>query len=236
MKTEVRNLREALVRDGLGAIRAPFLSRRFVRAVSTASAPVKVNVGAGEVRIPGWLNTDVTWWSEMWLDLSEAWPIPPARVSHIYADNVIEHFPLAAARDALRHAFDALQPGGGLRLATPDAEAHARAYLDNPRLTSEHLARHRRKGFPAEHSVDMLNIIYAYHGHHAGYIFDWAALSAEMDRAGFVDVVRHEAGESDDPVFRGLETRAEPTENATELVVEGRKPSEMESRLGGTTS
>ena len=42
-------------------------------------------------------------------------------------------------------------------------------------------------------------------------------------KAGFVDVRRCDAGESDDAAFRGLETRAEPTEAATELIVEAWK-------------
>jgi hypothetical protein len=69
----------------------------------------------------------------------------------------------------------------------------------------------------------MLRVTYAYHGHHLGYIFDWAALSRELAAAGFSDVRRYEAGQSDDPVFQGLETRAEPTEEATELIIEARK-------------
>ena len=69
----------------------------------------------------------------------------------------------------------------------------------------------------------MLRITYAFHGHHLGYCFDWEALSAELTVAGFVDVRRYEAGESDDPAFSGLESRDEPTEAATELIVEARK-------------
>jgi hypothetical protein len=69
----------------------------------------------------------------------------------------------------------------------------------------------------------MLRITYVYHGHHLGYCFDWAALSAELAAAGFVDIRRCEAGLSDDPAFRGLEHRQEPTEAATGLIVEARK-------------
>jgi hypothetical protein len=69
----------------------------------------------------------------------------------------------------------------------------------------------------------MLRVTYAYHGHHLGYIFDWNALSSELAAAGFIDIRRFETGQSDDPAFHSLETRAEPTEEATELIVEARK-------------
>lgn len=210
---------------------APLLSRRFRKAVASEPEPVKVNVGAGSIRLDGWINTDVTWRS-LYLDLTRPWPVPPGSIDRIYGDNVIEHFPLPVCRSVLRYCWDALREGGRIRLATPDVERTARAYLENPELTAAHLDRHRRHGFPAEYAVDMLRITYAYHGHHLGYCFDFAALSAELTAAGFVDVRRYEAGEGDDPVFGGLERRHEPTEAATELIVEARKGPAMPHQAG----
>ena len=195
----------AVVRDALCVMRRPALSRRFSQAVNSSPHPVKVNVGAGAVRLEGWINTDVTWWSEMWLDLTRPWPVGTDRISHIYGDNVIEHFPLPVARTVLRNAYDGLAPGGIIRIATPDAEATARAYLHDPDLTRQHLERHRRKGYAAEYPADMLRITYAYHGHHAGYIFDWESLSAEMTRAGFTSLIRRQPNESNDDALCGLQ-------------------------------
>jgi predicted SAM-dependent methyltransferase len=159
----------------------------------------------------------------MYLDLTKQWPVPPGSIDRIYGDNVIEHFSLEAAREVLKHCHSALRPGGALRFATPDLERTARAYLEDPKLTSAHLERHRRHGYPAEYPADMLRVTFAYHGHHLGYIFDWAALSSELAAVGFTDIRRYEAGQSDDDDFQNLETRAEPTEEATELIVEARK-------------
>jgi predicted SAM-dependent methyltransferase len=223
MYTEIRAGGRAVVYETLTALRAPLLSRRFQRAVAAKSHPVKVNVGAGSISLPGWINTDVAWNYPLYLDLTKPWPVPPGSIDRIYADNVIEHFPLHVGRKVLRHCFDALCAGGGIRLATPDVERTARAYLENPQLTAAHLDRHRRQGYPADHPVDMLRITYSYHGHHRGYCFDWSALSAELAAAGFVGVSRYEAGNSEDPAFCGLEARHEPTEAATELIVEARK-------------
>lgn len=223
MHNEIRACVLSVGHEILTTLRAPLLSRRFQRAVAAESQIVKVNVGAGSAHLDGWINTDVAWKLPMYLDLTKHWPVPPGSVDRIYGDNVIEHFPLHVCRAVLRHCWHALNVGGGLRLATPDVERTARAYLENPQLTAAHLDRHRRHGFPAEYPVDMLRVTYAYHGHHLGYCFDWEALSAELSAAGFVDICRYEAGQSDDPVFRGLEQRYEPTEAATELIVEARK-------------
>lgn len=227
MYTEVRACVQSVGHQVLTSLYAPLLSRRFQRAVAAESQLVKVNVGAGSVHLNGWINTDVGWRLPMYLDLTKPWPVPSGSVDRIYGDNVIEHFSLDVCRTVLRHCWDALSVGGSLRLATPDVERTARAYLEDPQLTAAHLDRHRRHGFPAEYPVDMLRITYAYHGHHLGYCFDWAALSAELAAAGFVDIRRYEAGQSDDPAFRDLEHRHEPTEAATELIVEARKPSPL---------
>lgn len=224
MRDEIACALQAIRDDMLVSLRRPITSRRLVRAASSPDFRGKISVGSGNVELADWLNTDVTWWSKLYLDLTQPWPaLMRGRVSHIYADNVIEHFPLPLARTVLRNAFDALGEGGRIRLATPDIEATARAYLDDATLTSEHLARHRRKGFLAEHPVDMLRVTYAYHGHHAGYCFDWQSLRDEMQLAGFRDIIRCAAGESEDEALRGLETRNEPTEIATELIVEGQR-------------
>jgi predicted SAM-dependent methyltransferase len=223
MSVDLARTTRTLVSDVLTTARAPMLSRRFQQAVAAAADPVKVNVGAGTVALPGWINTDVMWRGDLYLDLTRPWPVPPGSIDRIYADNVIEHFSLQTAKNVLRHCHDALRPGGMVRLATPDLERTVRAYLEDPALTAAHLDRHRRHGYPAEHPADLMRVTYAYHGHHEGYIFDWHALSSELSAAGFSDIRRCETGESDDPAFYGLETRAEPTEAATELIVEARK-------------
>jgi hypothetical protein len=43
-------------------------------------------------------------------------------------------------------------------------------------------------------------------------------------RAGFLDVERFAPGESNDPLLKNLESRIGPTEAATSLIAEGRKP------------
>ena len=166
MQADVALTARLVVSDALTALRAPMMSRRFQRAAANAAAPVKVNVGAGTVMLPGWLNTDVMWRGEMYLDLTRPWPVPPESIDRIYADNVIEHFSLEKARDVLRYCYQALRPGGAIRLATPDLERTVRAYLEDPELTAAHLDRHRRHGYPAEYPADMLRVTYAYHGHH----------------------------------------------------------------------
>jgi predicted SAM-dependent methyltransferase len=183
---------------------------------------VKVSFGAGTVDLPGWIDTDYTWRAQHCLDVTRPWPVPACSIDFVYADQVIEHFPLHVGRAVLRHAFDALAPGGMIRLATPDVRRTAQLYLEGGATCDEHLARHRRRGYAAEHPVDLLRVTFSENGH--DFCYDLESLTAELLQAGFVDVRRQEVGESDVPELRSLESRADPTEVATTLVVEARKP------------
>ena len=198
--------------------------RRAVLAAQKAGRPVNVAVGTGHVTYPGWINTDIDWHADYYLDLVSPWPVPPGSVARIFGDNVIEHFTVPHGRLVLREMYRALEAGGGIRLATPDVERTARAYLDNTQLAQQHLARHRNHGYDVYYPVDLLRVTFAESKHYLGFCYDYAALATELERAGFVNVTRYEAGESDDERFRGLETRLGETEAATSLIVEAWKP------------
>jgi predicted SAM-dependent methyltransferase len=217
---------EHVIHTTMAAVKRPQQRRRLQRALAGARAAGQVNIsiGSGLVDLPGFITTDIVWWAPRYLDIGRPWPMPAGSVNAVYGDNVIEHLPLPAARLALRNALAALRPGGAIRLATPDAEATARAYLDDDDLAERHLDRHRRHGFDVDHRVDLLRITYTLHGHERGYIYDETSLTAELLRAGFGQVRRHLAGQSDLEVFRGLERRSEASECQTELILEAVRP------------
>lgn len=201
---------------------------RLQSAIAAETGPVKVSFGAGTVDLEGWIDTDHTWRADHCLDVTRPWPVPDGHIDFVYADQVIEHFPIEVGRAVLRHVFDALSPGGSLRLSTPDVERTARLYLAGDGSCADHLRRHRSRGYSAEHPVDLLRVTFSENGHRFCYDFD--SLRVELLRAGFIDVRRREAGESDVEEFRGLESRVDATEVATTLAVEARKPGAVSSR------
>lgn len=225
--TDLVRLGKRAARRTLTVANRPVASARLKRVVAArlaAGEPLTISVGGGKADYPGWIKTDINWPTDHYLDLLAPWPVPPGSVSRIFADNVIEHFTIRQGREVLRHALAALQPGGGIRLATPDVERTARAYLDDTEIGRRHLERHRQAGFDVHYPVDLLRVTFAEAEHYLGFCYDYASLSAELALAGFTGVARREAGESDDPAFRGLENRLGETEAATSLIVEAWKP------------
>jgi predicted SAM-dependent methyltransferase len=195
-------------------------SKKFVEAVQLASPNAHVCIGVGKRPLAGWINTDVTRSIGMYLDVSKPWPVPNGAVSRIYAEHVIEHFPLDVARRVYRNFAVALADGGSIRLATPDLERAARAYLDGSDVGKDHLAYYGPSERVTEHPVDLIRTLFSYDDHWAGYIYDFAALADELKRAGFSNIVRVDPGKSDDPVFQGLEARVDGSFFHMQLIVE----------------
>ena len=196
---------------------------RFVDALRAETPHARVAIGVGRRPLPGWINTEVTRSVGVYLDITKPWPDPMHAASHIYIEHVIEHFPLDVGRRVFANCLTGLAPGGRIRLATPDLERAARAYLDRSAVGEQHLARYRSARV-VEHPTDLVRMLYAYDNHWRGYVYDFDALREELTAAGFCNVVRVNPGESDDPVLRDLEARVDGSFFHMQLVVEAEAP------------
>jgi predicted SAM-dependent methyltransferase len=211
----------AVARAAIVALVKPVLvganRMRSKRVLRSIQAPAKLVIGAGPTRYAGWVVTDIGW-RTVYLDATKPWGVD-GKVSHVYCDNMIEHVPFEDGRAMLRHAHDALMPGGRLRIVTPDAETSARIYLERSEATDRLLAYFREEELaPARHPVDLLNAAAHWYSHHEGYMWDFDALAAEMKAVGFSDVRRYPPNVSDDPHFAAIPARANITQLAVEAV------------------
>lgn len=208
----------ALIKAAVTALNTPVAKARARRVLAATDRPLRLEVGGLEAR-PGWLVTNVGATARHYLDATATWPLEDGSLSHVYADNVIEHIDLAAARRLLREAHRCLVPGGVLRLVTPDLRAHVDLYLaGSAALQTPAAAHYRSLGLVVEHPTDLVRIPVGSFGHHAGYVYDFATLRAELVAAGFVTVVRTEPGSSDHAELSGLDVRT--TEGGAQLAVE----------------
>lgn len=212
MKGTVRDI----ARAAITATNAPLGRRRLARALQGHTGPLHLELG-GNDRRSGWLVTNANWRARYYLDASAPWPLEPGSVDLVFADNMIEHLQLEGGRAFLQYCHEALRPGGTLRLATPDVEAAARLYLgENEEHAAAVMDFNRGRGRVSEHQVDILRVPFQDHGHHVGYLYDEASLTAELKRAGFHNIRRCAIGESQIPELRDLENRREG--NADSLV------------------
>ena len=138
------------------------------RHVARTGGPSRVQLGPGPVHRVGWVQNEVWWRARYHLDAT-AWPFAPGSVSHVFADNVIEHVPLDGARCAAAQRLDRA------RARRPDPADHTRRPRLCPGLprggerSRAQLDAHRGAGTRVEHSVDILRGVFVEYGHRDGY-------------------------------------------------------------------
>jgi SAM-dependent methyltransferase len=90
-----------------------------------------LNLGCGARFHPGWINLDiqpVTPEIRKW-DLRSELPFPEGSFDAVYHSHVLEHFSRADGLKLLQDCLRVLRKGGIVRVAVPDLERIARAYL-----------------------------------------------------------------------------------------------------------
>jgi SAM-dependent methyltransferase len=165
--------------------------------------------------------TNVNAVTRFYLDATKRWPFEDDTLEYVYQDNVIEHLSLDAGRAMLKEAHRCLQPGGIIRIVTPDLRAHVEMYLSGEgALANEASVHYQSLGLVVEHPIDLVRIPIASFGHHEGYLYDFPTLETELLRAGFTGPARFELGVSGHDALRGLDIRSH--EGGAQLAVEAR--------------
>jgi SAM-dependent methyltransferase len=166
---------------------------------------LKLHVGAGSRRLPGWVNIDV-YPAELALNVNRGLPFADGSARVLFASHMLEH--LYYPDEALRFLAECrrvLRPGGRLRLVVPDLERYVRAYAEHD---DAFFADRRRTWHGLPEGRTHLEEFLSYAGagpdpasfldsHKYGY--DFATLSRLLELAGFEDVRRSSFMGSDLP-------------------------------------
>ncbi|MGO4256704.1 class I SAM-dependent methyltransferase [Marmoricola sp. RAF53] len=218
MNSRLRAAVRPVARPIVVAANKPFATRRANAALKSAARPVRLEIGGNDPR-EGWVVTNVGPFARNYLDATAAWPLEDGSVELVFADNVVEHIPLEGVRAMLREAYRCLQPGGTVRLCTPDMRKHVDLYLKGREsLDGPEAGFYKGIGLTVEHPVDLLRIPVASFEHWMGYMFDFETLKQELEAIGFHSVVEKELGFSDVDGLSGLDLRE--GEEGTQMSVE----------------
>ena len=184
-----------------GHVVRAWIIRRHLRV---SDAP-RLQIGSGPVSLDGWLNSDLIS-GDIYLDVTRKLPLPDRSIRYAFGEHVIEHISQRQAERLLRELHRVLQPGGILRLTTPDMKKIIAIYADrNPVVSRADYARFLDRETGKQHfqPCQILNDYMRLWGHQ--YIYDEEDLRARLQQVGFVQIRRWEPGESEHGRLRGIE-------------------------------
>lgn len=95
---------------------------------------VKLSIGAGDRRIPGWVHLDVDPAShpDLLVDIAQPLPFADASVDYMLCEEVITQISLEACQGFLHECRRVIRDHGVIRISTPDLQRLTRAYLERP--------------------------------------------------------------------------------------------------------
>ena len=152
---------------------------------------LKLNIGCGTCKFPGWTNIDGNFMHkpDMWLDVTSGLPFKDSSVTVIYACHFFEHLHLGQLRKLLRESRRVLRKEGVLRVAVPNLQSAIVAYQQkNSEWFSPFPEEFRTLG--GRFCNDMLC------GDQHRLMFDFGFLAEVLNDAGFSKVEEVNRGSS----------------------------------------
>ncbi|GAB5496838.1 MAG: hypothetical protein Phyf2KO_19180 [Phycisphaerales bacterium] len=143
-------------------------------------------------------------------DVRKRLPVADSSVDRAYCSHVLEHLALDDCRAALRETFRFLKPGGVFRLVLPDLEAQTRAYLEkvgDPEAPHDFMRGALLGAESRPSGLRGLAISWLGNARHL-WMWDYPALSKELENAGFAEVRRAQFGDSGEQVYETIEEQS----------------------------
>jgi len=175
----------------------------------------KLHIGSGGIVYSGWINSDLDPQSGeiVFLDASRPFPVPDNSFHFIYSEHVFEHITYEGQKNYLAECMRILNPGGTLRIATPDFDFLIRLGNDGRSETeNDYLDWNLHAFLPQvekdkppkdERAVYVINNYFKDWGHQL--IHNKGSLHSMIEKAGFSNIRFIEVGESARPELRNLE-------------------------------
>lgn len=179
----------------------------------TSTSTVRLHVGSGKARLEGWVNLDYQDLPGVDVVCDVTKGLKFTNVEAIFAEHFLEHLALADAINFLEDCHKALVPGGWVRLSTPNLEWvwHTHYRLDMK---------------PEEKRAAALSLNRGFHGWRHQFLWNQDFMTEALTACGF-DLVRWcRYGESELPVFQGIERHeiyADSSDLPHVIIVEARK-------------
>lgn len=176
--------------------------KRFKVAKLKRYDSLKLNIGCGKAKFPGWVNVDIEPGADLVVDVRKGLPFDDESVHFIYNEHFLEHLTFEEGEKVLREFWRCLKKEGVLRIAMPDLDYIIDKYITSWR-EQDWLSWPEYRFI--ETRGEMLNIWFRWWGHK--YLYNAEDLRNRLTRVGFQKIRRCEWNKSNYPELSALETR-----------------------------
>lgn len=162
------------------------------RRSKVPESPILLHIGAGTQHLEGWLNLDVRPLPGVDLVADVTQGLAVSRADAVYAEHFLEHLWPDQALDFLTEVRRVLGRRGRLRLSTPNLDWVWRSHYVLEETTE------RKRDFA-------LMINRAFRGWEHKFLWNREMLERALTAVGFRSLEWHRYGESESPLFAGIE-------------------------------
>ncbi len=171
---------------------------------------LKLNLGAGNNPIKGWINADIMPkdWNVLYIDAKKKMPFKNNTLDYILSEHLIEHLLREDGKKMLKEFFRILKKGGKIRISAPDIVFITSLYNKNndneyyiKKITKRFLKDIYKKDY---RSVFVINNAFYNWGHK--FLYDETLLVETLQEAGFKNISREVYGKSKDKNLNKVES------------------------------
>ena len=193
----------------------------------------KLHLGCGEHILEGWLNTDLVPRDRDVLVIDASKPFPfdteNGMFDYIFSEHMIEHLDYAQGYNMLSECHRVLNPGGRLRISTPNLSFLIDLYkLEKSEIQRDYIEWATDRFIetaPCYADTFVINNFVRDWGHR--FIYDEKILIYSLTKVGFQKIVKCDLNKSNNDVFRNLENNNRiPVEflKLESIILEAAKP------------
>ena len=151
--------------------------------------PARLNLGAGDQRIPGYFNVDLGGDADLLLDLERSGlPFPGGSVEAVVCMSAINYLTAGSAERLIAETHRVLRPGGVARYGVQDLKKLVALYLARDDAFFGQRGANREERFPGPTRADKLAAWFYGHPTAGGpcrYVYDYESLAHRFASAGF---------------------------------------------------
>ena len=204
-------MKENILKRSIKKITRRFIWRPLLLAkIKNKKGPLKLNLGAGNNPIKGWVNADFIPknLNILYIDVRKKMPFRDNTFDYIISEHLIEHLSREEGKKMLKECFRILKKNGKIRISTPNLKFITSLYNENKdnKYYIKKITKRFLKDIYHEDYRPVFIINNAFYNWGHKFLYDEKLLVETLQEIGFKDISREVYGGSKDKNLNKMES------------------------------